>query len=184
MTEYLSKKAVLEWLDDRRYKSPWIESFRERLEAGAFDADESEGTWKATAEILARENEQMSGEIQRLRVALERIMQLIDNAKKGTEEQLIFRIWTTANEALSATTESEDEIDMMSYAAGWEDSKEFHAERSTEPTGAERVREAWKKIPTLPIDQGDHSIYRAGFIDGISAAGITIPGFNAPEKEE
>lgn len=37
MSEYLSKTAVLEWLDDRRYKSPWIESFRERLESGAFD---------------------------------------------------------------------------------------------------------------------------------------------------
>ena len=38
MSEYLSKKAVLEWLDERRYKSPWIESFRDRLESGAFDA--------------------------------------------------------------------------------------------------------------------------------------------------
>jgi len=172
MSEYLSKKAVLEWLDDRRYKSPWIESFRDRLESGALDADESEGTWKATAEILARENEQMSGEIQRLRVALERIMQLIDNAKKGTEEQLIFRIWTTANEALSTTTEP-CVCESIKCECG------HH-----EPTGADRVREAWERIPTLPIDRGDHSIYKAGFIDGISAAGITIPGINAPEGDE
>src|SRR5690606_24240678 len=79
MSEYLSKKAVLEWLDDRRYKSPWIESFRERLESGAFDADESEGTWKATAEVLGRENAQMISEIQRLRAALEEVRECLDD---------------------------------------------------------------------------------------------------------
>jgi len=102
VSEYLNKKAVLEWLDDRRYKSPWIESFRDRLESGAFDADESEGTWKATSEFAFQLNDQLEAEVQRLRAALDGIRQylmLIPN--KTVSEQRTIEI---CNEALSTST--------------------------------------------------------------------------------
>jgi len=81
MSEYLNKKAVLEFIKARKAKFAGsykdieygayleLETFEAHL--GAFDADESEGTWKATAEVLGRENAQMNSEVQRLREALE-----------------------------------------------------------------------------------------------------------------
>lgn len=82
MSEYLSKKAVLEWLDDRGYKSPWIESFRDRLESGAFDADTSE--------------------IQRLRAALEMAQ---SELRWGDPANAIERVERIIDEALSTTSE-------------------------------------------------------------------------------
>lgn len=70
MSEYLNKKTVLEWLDDRRYKSPWIESFRERLESGAFDI-ELVGIEDYYA--LQDEHRQALKKIRRLRATLEQI---------------------------------------------------------------------------------------------------------------
>ena len=88
MSEYLSKKAVLEWLDDRRYKSPWIESFRERLESGAFDADNTE--------------------IQRLRAALVEIKQLLNENRENDgafQSWNHMQAWKVATQALSTTAE-------------------------------------------------------------------------------
>ena len=80
MSEYVSKKAVLEWfgLMHLEYShnaavSEFIESGIEIFESGAFDADESEGTWKATSEFAFRLNDHLEAEVQRLRAALEEV---------------------------------------------------------------------------------------------------------------
>jgi len=96
VSEYLSKKVVLEWLNERRYKSPWIESFRDRLESGAFDADTSE--------------------IQRLRAALEEVRECLDDFwDRDTPRRLYKEVRRFAgqihvmekviNQALSTTSE-------------------------------------------------------------------------------
>ena len=94
MSEYLSKKAVLEWLDDRRYKSPWIESFREHLESGAFDTPEMEhiNAYWAREGLIKRQQE----EVQRLRAALERIKKWADDPEPVT----MLKIMNLANETL------------------------------------------------------------------------------------
>jgi hypothetical protein len=83
VSEYLNKKAVLEWLDDRRYKSPWIESFRDRLESGAFDAEPN-------------------GEVQRLRATLEMAQ---SELRWGDPTNAIERVERIIDEALSTTSE-------------------------------------------------------------------------------
>jgi DNA-directed RNA polymerase subunit RPC12/RpoP len=132
VSEYLSKKAVLEWLDDRRYKSQWIESFRDRLESGAFDADESEGTWKATSEFAFRLNNQLEAEVQRLRTALEEVYEelktlhfMIDHdddifqeRKKKYLSIIEYAGQSVAGQALSTTNEpiNAEKVERVRYA--------------------------------------------------------------------
>jgi|GEM_PF-4766216 len=100
MSEYLIKKAVLEWLDDRRYKSPWIESFRDRLESGAFDAPEMEhvNAYWAREGLIKHQQE----EIQRLRAALEMAQ---SELRWGDPTNAIERVERIIDEALSTTSE-------------------------------------------------------------------------------
>lgn len=87
VSEYLSKKAMLESIGEAyqtNLESPdqtdWDEGYRSALRfmkrtvlSGAFDADESEGTWKATSEFAFRLNDHLDAEVQRLRAALEEV---------------------------------------------------------------------------------------------------------------
>lgn len=123
MSEYLNKKAVLDDLHTeknhlvyRRDKSDYhpektycswrieqIDITIEKIQSGAFDVDESEGTWKATAEVLGRENAQMISEIQRLRAVLEQARRnLLANAPKTALGHI--------EEALSTTTVQAERI--------------------------------------------------------------------------
>ena len=86
MSEYLSKKAVLEYTKQNAAIFFDLESyhdFRNAVLSGAFDADESEGTWKATAEVLGRENAQLDSEIQRLRAAAIKLHETINSFWQG-----------------------------------------------------------------------------------------------------
>jgi hypothetical protein len=126
MSEYLSKKAVLEWLTEQYFhgmgEEAWntaISKLQEKIESGAFDADESEGTWKATAEVFGRENAQMNSEVQRLREALEEVYEelktlhfMIDHdddifheRKKKYLSIIDYVGQSVAGQALSTTTE-------------------------------------------------------------------------------
>jgi hypothetical protein len=186
MSEYVRKQALvqeisgkIDWLIGRSedYRSCGHEnkacefskvisefaSLRGRIQSGAFDADESEGTWKATAEVLGRENAQLDSEIQRLRAALERIRKITKESREAkyyVDNYLL--IETVAEQALSTTTE---------------------------PTGAERVREYYHKLEELR----NRTKYRDAAIEYeqrmtdicnvLDFLGITIPGINAPKKE-
>lgn len=93
MSEYLSKKAVLEWLREERDwyeiggKEEHLDKVIAKLQSGAFDADESEGTWKATAEVLGRENAQLDSEIQRLRAAAIKLHETLNTYWQGDCEK-------------------------------------------------------------------------------------------------
>lgn len=83
MTEYLKKKAVLEWLKQEQRDEGWLDQTKHgffwverEIESGAFDADDSEA--------------------QRLRVALERIKKWADDPKPVT----MLKIRNLANETL------------------------------------------------------------------------------------
>jgi len=118
MSEYLSKKAVLEFIKARKAKFAGsykdieygayleLETFEAHL--GAFDADESEGTWKSAAEVLGRENAQMNSEIQRLRAALVEIKQILNEDRENDgafQSWNHMQAWKVATQALSTTTE-------------------------------------------------------------------------------
>jgi len=122
MSEYLSKKAVLEWLQQEQRDEGWLDQTKHgffwverEIESGAFDADESKGTWKATAEVLGRENAQMNSEVQRLRAALVKVVNRLEwwVKKFGCADVpgiLFSRVSANeaireAREALSTTTE-------------------------------------------------------------------------------
>jgi len=96
MSEYLSKKAVLEWLKQEQRDEGWLDQIKHgffwverEIESGAFDADDSE--------------------VQRLRAALEKARQYVVNGyelgyiddREGYTEALVREI----DKALSATTE-------------------------------------------------------------------------------
>mgnify|MGYP001493723580 CR=1 FL=1 len=109
MSEYVSKKAVLEWfgLMHLEYShnaavSEFIESGIEIFESGAFDADESEGTWKATSEFAFRLNDHLDAEVQRLRAALEMAQ---SELRWGDPANAIERVERIIDEALSTTSE-------------------------------------------------------------------------------
>jgi hypothetical protein len=96
MSEYLSKKAVLEWLHQKHekfltgghlFEMEAIEQVIAHIQSGAFDADESEGTWKATAEVLGRENAQLDSEIQRLRAAAIKLHETLNTYWQGDCEK-------------------------------------------------------------------------------------------------
>ena len=93
MSEYLSKKAVLEWLESEMSINKghpddidihWtLNRVSKKIQSGRFDADESEGTWKATAEVLGRENAQMNSEVQRLRAAAIKLHETLNTYWQG-----------------------------------------------------------------------------------------------------
>src|SRR5690606_35735457 len=99
MSEYLSKKAVLEWLDDRRYKSPWIESFRDRLESGAFDADTSE------IKRLRAALEEVYEELKTLHFMIDHDDDIFHERKKKYLSIIEYVGQSVAGQALSTTTE-------------------------------------------------------------------------------
>jgi len=117
MSEYVSKKAVLEWfgLMHLEYShnaavSEFIESGIEIFESGAFDADESEGTWKATSEFAFRLNDHLDAEVQRLRAenkryrkALERIAETDIPYAPMADHSVIRFYEQVAREALAST---------------------------------------------------------------------------------
>jgi len=160
MTEYLIKKAVLEWVLHKKTWRSWDDycEVQEAIQSGAFDADESEGTWKATAEVLGRENAQMNSEVQRLRAALERIAAVdvfdwSDETFQGCVD--------IAREALSTTSE---------------------------PTVAERVRDKMKSLFEAWDLRGICKDSLEGYEQGVMLELIglceEIAGINATEKEE
>jgi len=166
VSEYLNKKALLNRLgyDPKGDGTVSKWKLRTEIQSGAFDADESEGTWKATAEILGRENAQLKDEVRRLRVELEKIANYERN---------------------------EYESDLVVYAKCKRIA--IQAISSTEPTGAERARaeiadryknalHGWHN----PVDRAAGSYYN-GYLNGVSETlrllGITIPGINAPEGD-
>jgi len=114
MSEYLSKKAVLEWLESEMSINKghpddidihWtLNRVSKKIQSGAFDADESEGTWKATSEFAFRLNDHLDAEVQRLRAALHKITQIYNdpNLHDLTACHEMNRV---AKEALSTTTE-------------------------------------------------------------------------------
>jgi len=105
MSEYLNKKAVLEYTKQNATIFFDLESyhdFRNAVLSGAFDADESEGTWKAIAEVLGRENAQLDSEIQRLRASLEMAQ---SELRWGDPANAIERVERIIDEALSTTSE-------------------------------------------------------------------------------
>lgn len=127
MSEYLEKQAVLEWLKEQQKRqeekrdrleidhpyweyhegaSDYLSLAVEEFESGAFDADESEGTWKATAEVLGRENAQMISEIQRLRAALEMAQ---SELRWGDPANAIERVERIIDKALAPEKEDEYE---------------------------------------------------------------------------
>lgn len=85
MSEHLSKKAVLEWLESEMSINKghpddidihWtLNRVSKKILSGAFDAN---------------------GEVQRLRAALERIKKWADDPEPGT----MYKIWNLANETL------------------------------------------------------------------------------------
>jgi len=98
MSEYLSKKAVLEWLKQEQRDEGWLDQIKHgffwverEIESGAFDADDSE--------------------VQRLRAALEKARQYVVNGyelgyiddREGYTEALVREI----DKALSTTERSE-----------------------------------------------------------------------------
>lgn len=123
MSEYLSKKAVLESIDaeqirlmgehqsvtgyHKRYvtgKYDGLNWVKHQIQSGAFDADESEGTWKATSEFAFRLNDQLEAEVQRLRAALGHIHVIAQSELDDLQYEGQCKTWEeillTAEEAL------------------------------------------------------------------------------------
>jgi len=132
MSEYVSKKAVLGHIlreigiTERQRDAVMTRHMKEfhggairalqnlehTIQSGAFDADESEGTWKATSEFAFRLNDQLEAENQRLRALLERLDSYIDFSEHlspgdwGIEDVTgINSLFDEVREALSTTTE-------------------------------------------------------------------------------
>jgi hypothetical protein len=163
MSEYVRKQALvqeisgkIDWLIGRSedYRSCGHEnkacefskvisefaSLRGRIQSGAFDADESEGTWKATAEVLGRENAQLDSEIQRLRAALEslpdKIMQI---SRFADTEELTFPLENpTAEEQSEWLDEFLDRLDM--HVRNIVDNEIEALSTTSEPTNAAKVK--------------------------------------------
>jgi len=113
MTEYLSKKAVLEWLTEQYFhgmgEEAWntaISKLQEKIESGAFDADEMEhiNAYWAREGLIKHQQE----EIQRLRAALVEIKQLLNENRENDgafQSWNHMQAWKVATQALSTTTE-------------------------------------------------------------------------------
>jgi len=120
------------------------------IQSGRFDSPKMEhekAYWAREGLIKHQQTE-----IDRLRAALG---DLIKIAKQVNEQSVCMKIAfaeriKSAEEALSTTTE---------------------------PTGAQRVREIWN----VPNANGS---YHAGITRTLNALGITIPGINVPDKED
>jgi hypothetical protein len=113
MSEYVSKKAVLEFIKSRKAKFAGsykdieygayleLETIETHIESGAFDADATYDEWRQlAADSIA--------EIQRLRASLVEIKQLL-NENRGNDGAFQswnhMQAWKVATQALSTTTE-------------------------------------------------------------------------------
>jgi len=113
MSEYLSKKAVLEFIKSRKAKFAGsykdieygayleLETIETHIESGAFDADATYDEWRQlAADSIA--------EIQRLRAALVEIQQLLNENRENDgafQSWNHMQAWKVATQALSTTTE-------------------------------------------------------------------------------
>jgi len=232
MTEYLSKKAVLEWLDEKiisvrglaigfrnqgdelgerdcRHDADALSIIKSKIQSGAFDADESEGTWKATAEVLGRENAQMNSEVQRLRAAINEMRDAIWG--EYVPIKVVTKINKIASEALSTTTEptgpytirrdeyghavaiERDGFTVLHLQPGTERNEQevdgIVALLNMNAEKAERVREYYRKLEELR----NRTKYRDAAIEYeqritdicnvLDFLGITIAGINATEGD-
>ncbi len=103
MSEYLSKKAVLEWLKEKQKKQ---EEYRDRLEIGHPYWEYHEGAYDylslAVEEFESGAFDADNTEIQRLRAALEMAQ---SELRWGDSENAIERVERIIDEALSTTSE-------------------------------------------------------------------------------
>lgn len=176
MSEYLNKQDVLEWLDDRRYKSPWIESFRERLESGAFDVDQTE----VQRLLAALESDVMRfvDKVQRLRTALRvaiRHWQSYADQERGGELPFI------------ADSHDPDDLEALEFQCSESVLNDQALSTTTEPTGAERVRaemkslfEAWN---LRGICEDSLESYEQGVMLELVGLCEQFVGINAPEGD-
>jgi hypothetical protein len=169
MSEYVSKKAVLEWLKEQQKHqeenrdrveidhpyweyhegaSDYLSLAVEKIESGAFDAD--------------------NNEVQRLRSMLEAL--ILRNAFKAIDEPPS----TTTCRVCDGSGKVYNYIGEYYYTCP----QCF----TTESTGAKRVRELW----ALNNEEGNRADeeYLSGIVDTLNALGYRIPGINAPEKED
>jgi len=116
MSEYLSKKAVLEWLESEMSINKghpddidihWtLNRVSKKIQSGAFDADESEGTWKATSEFAFRLNDHLDAEVQRLRAAAIKLHETINSFWQGDcDKSAVVNAQSNLCDTLSTTTE-------------------------------------------------------------------------------
>ena len=103
-------------------------------------------------------------------------------------------------QCLRAVLEKAKQYAMNGYELGYIDDREGYTEAlvreidkalfaTTEPTGAERVRELWN-ITKQRVDEPEDYLQQEyfagkaiGIMDTLNALGITIPGINAPEGD-
>jgi|GEM_PF-1898563 len=236
MTEYLSKKAVLEWLDEKiisvrglaivfrnqgdelgerdcRHDADALSIIKSKIQSGEFDADESEGTWKATAEVLGRENAQMNSEIKRLRAAAIKLHETINSFWQGDCDKAdVVAAQSKLCDVLSTTTEPTDPYTIRRDEYGHAVAIErdgftvLHLQPGTErneqevegivallnmnAAKVERVREYYRKLEELR----NRTKYRDAAIEYeqritdicnvLNFLGITIPGINATETKQ
>ena len=197
MNDYISKKALLEWLEQQPSQYKIIPT----IESGRFDVPpDSDGEWKAISEVVQRENVQM-------RAALVAIKPYIDedfpNGPDGESDATVgYRLaYKKIVEALSTTTKPECKCGGTggyNLKFGQLGEETFPCEVCSadffKPTGTQRVREAiadrYKNALHGWYNPVDHAAcsYYSGYLNGVSDTlrllGITIPGINAPEGDE
>jgi len=116
MSEYLSKKAVLEWLKKRLDETQFVrEAYAlaeivAKIECGRFDAKQMKNyeDFLQNYEDFQRKYEHYQTEIQRLRAALVEIKQLLNENRENDgafQSWNHMQAWKVATQALSTTTE-------------------------------------------------------------------------------
>jgi len=154
MSEYLSKKAVLEWFDLMHLEyshnaavSEFIESGIEIFESGALDADDSE--------------------IQRLRTAAIKLHETLNTYWQGDCDKA---------DVVAAQSKLCDVLSTTTVPTGAERAKAEIADRY------KNALHGWHN-PVDRAAGSYYNGYLNGVSDTLRLLGITIPGINAPEGE-
>jgi len=162
MNEYLSKKAVLEWVLHKKTWRSWDDycEVQEAIQSGAFDAPEMEhinAYWAREGLIKHQE-----AEVQRLRAAAIKLHETLNTFwQNDCDKSAVVNAQSNLCDTLSTTTE---------------------------PTGAERVRDKMKSLFEAWDLRGICKDSLEGYEQGVMLELIglceEIAGINAPEGDK